>query len=58
MGRFSTADSAFFFLNQTGAIAMTEKGNIMLQPHDAGYFHNESLKDYLSMENYIKKIKT
>lgn len=32
---------------------MTEKGNIMLQPHDAGYFHNEPLKDYLSMENYI-----
>lgn len=35
---------------------MTEKGNIALKHHGAGYFHNESLEDYLSMENYTKKL--
>lgn len=57
MGRFSTYDSAFFFLNQIGATAMTEKENITLQPHDTCYFHNESFEDYLSMENCNKKLR-
>lgn len=36
---------------------MTEKENITLQPHDTCYFHNESFEDYLSMENYNKKLR-
>lgn len=56
MGRFSAYDSSFFFLNQIGAITLTAKGNNALQPHGAGYFHNESFEDYLSMEYYSKKL--
>lgn len=41
---------------QIGAITMTKKGNTALQSHGAGYLHNQSFEDCLSMENYSKEL--